>query len=145
MNQNCCFPKQVRCQIIARFRLHIVTVFRAQISGGARWELGGVGVWVGIGTRRWKLSQRKNFNKAPAKALFSLVPVFKCKWSFQDLKKNLFPKLKLKNKFSCSEASASGPALTLREKQTNKQTKNGKKRKRLVPWKITTPSLALSV
>ena len=75
VNQNCCFPEQVRCQIIARFRLHIVTVFRAQISGGARWELGGVGVWVGIETST--LSQRKNFNKAPAKALFSLVPVFK--------------------------------------------------------------------
>ena len=30
MNQNCCFPEQVRCQIIARFRLHIVTVFRAK-------------------------------------------------------------------------------------------------------------------
>ena len=43
MNQNCCFPEQVRCQIIARFRLHIVTVFRAQISGGARWGGGGGG------------------------------------------------------------------------------------------------------
>ena len=97
MNQNCCFPEQVRCQIIARFRLHIVTVFRAQISGGARWELwggGGGGVRVGIGTRRWKnsrtLSQRKNFNNAPAKALFSLVPVFKCKWFFQDLKNKTY-------------------------------------------------------
>ena len=94
VNQNCCSPEQVRCQIIARFRLHIVTVFRAQISGGARWELGGVGVWVGIETRRWKnsriLSQRKNFNKAPAKALFSLVPVFKCKWFFQDLKNKTY-------------------------------------------------------
>ena len=49
---------------------------------------GGV-VWVDIGTRRWKksctLNQRKNFNKAPAKALFSLVPVFKYKWFFQDV------------------------------------------------------------
>ena len=38
MTQNCCFPEQVRCQIIVKFRLHIVTVFRAQISGGARWD-----------------------------------------------------------------------------------------------------------
>ena len=51
-NQNCCFPEQVRCQIIARFRLHIVTVFRAQISGGARWELGGGG---GRGLYGWAL------------------------------------------------------------------------------------------
>ena len=45
-------------------------------------------------TRRWKnsrtLSQRKNFNKVPAKALFSLVPVFKCKWFFQDLKNKTY-------------------------------------------------------
>ena len=56
-------------------------------------EAGGGGgeVWgVGIGTRRWKksrtLNQRKNFNKAPAKALFSLIPVFQYKWFLQGLK-----------------------------------------------------------
>ena len=49
MNENCCFPEQVGCQIIARFRLHIVTVFRAQISGGARWELAGGGGEGGYG------------------------------------------------------------------------------------------------
>ena len=50
MNQNCCFPEQVRCQIIVNFTVHNVIVFRAQISGVARvarWE-GGRG--VGIGT-----------------------------------------------------------------------------------------------
>ena len=50
MNQNCCFPEQERCQIIVNFTVHIVMVFRAQISGVARvarWE-GGTG--VGIGT-----------------------------------------------------------------------------------------------
>ena len=44
MNQNCCFPKQVRCQIIINFTVHIVTVFSAQISGAARvarYALGG--------------------------------------------------------------------------------------------------------
>ena len=55
MNQNCCFPKQVRCQIIVNFTVHIVIVFRAQISGGVRWELGeGEGEGVGIGSRRLK-------------------------------------------------------------------------------------------
>ena len=89
MYQNCCFPEQVRCQIIINFTVHIVTVIRAQISGGACWKVAGGGVWVSIGTRRWKksrtLNQRKNSNKAPAKALFSLVPVFKYKLLFQDL------------------------------------------------------------
>ena len=36
VNQNCCFPKQVSCQMIINFTVHIVTVFSAQISGAAR-------------------------------------------------------------------------------------------------------------
>ena len=43
VNQNCCFPEQLRCQIIVNFTVHIVTVVRAQISGGARWEVAGEG------------------------------------------------------------------------------------------------------
>ena len=46
VNQNCCFPKQVRCQIIINFTVthYIVAVFSAQISGAARfarYALGG--------------------------------------------------------------------------------------------------------
>ena len=135
MNQNCCFPKQVRCQIIARFRLHIVTVFRAQISGGARWELGGVGVWVGIGTRRWKnsrtLSQRKNFNKAPA----SLVPVFKWKWSFQDLKKKLIPKTKVEKQIQLLRSISIRPG-PYPPRKTNKQTNKQKMVRRENGWSL---------
>ena len=40
VNQNCCSPEQVRCQIIARFRLRIVTVFRAQMPVGSWGEWG---------------------------------------------------------------------------------------------------------
>ena len=58
VNQNCCFPKQLRCQIIINFTVthYIVTVFSAQISGAARfarYALGG-GRGVGNGTGRWK-------------------------------------------------------------------------------------------
>ena len=100
MNQNCCFPKQVRCQIIINFAVHIVTVFSAQISGAARvarYVLGG-GKGVGNETGRWKKNHRKLFNKAAAKALFCLAPVFKCKWFFLDLKIKikLFPRQKFK-------------------------------------------------
>ena len=117
VNQNCCFPKQVRCQIIINFTVHIVTVFSAQISGAARVAryvlVGGRG--VGNETGRWKKNHRKLFNKAAAKALFCLAPVFKCKWFFLDLKIKikLFPRQKFKNR----PASTSLPPLCTRPKR----------------------------
>ena len=104
MNQNCCFPEMVRSQIIVNFTVHILTVFRAPISGGARvacWKERGREGGMDVGSRRWKksrtINQKKNFNKvelvggknrrkdlhkAAGKALLCLVPVFKCKWFF---------------------------------------------------------------
>ena len=74
-------PEQERCQIIVNFTVHIVTVFSAQISGAAR-----VARWEGVGGGQWNWKVEKNhrkfFNKAAAKALFCLAPVFKCKWFF---------------------------------------------------------------
>ena len=123
VNQNCCFPKQVRCQIIINFTVHIVTVFSAQISGAARvarYALGG-GRGVGNGTGRWKKNHRKLFNKAAVKALFCLAPVFKCQWFFLDLKIKikLFPRQKFK-KSNCLKncpASTSLPPLCTRPKR----------------------------
>ena len=91
------------------------------------WEVagGGGGVWVGIGTRRWKksrtLNQRRNFNKAPAKALFSLVPVFKYKLFFQDLELKLIPKPKVENSVPPKNrpASASRPQPSTCQKKKN--------------------------
>ena len=68
---------------------------------------------MGIGTRRWKksrtLNQRRNFNKAPAKALFSLVPVFKYKWFFQDVELKLIPKTKVENANSIQHPGPNPP------------------------------------
>ena len=57
VNQNCCFPKQVRCQMIINFTVHIVTVFSAQISGAAR-----VARWEGVGGGQlnWKVEKKKS-------------------------------------------------------------------------------------
>ena len=55
-----------------------------------------------------KKNHRKLFNKAAAKALFCLAPVFKCKWFFLDLKIKikLFPRQKFK-KSNCLKKSSS--------------------------------------
>ena len=67
VNQNCCFPKQVRCQIITNFTVHIVTVFSAQISCA----LGG-GKGVGNGTGRWKKKSQEIFQQGCCEGLVLL-------------------------------------------------------------------------
>ena len=48
VNQNRCFPEQVRCQIIINFTVHIV------MEG---WKVAGGGVWVSIYNISYKLNK----------------------------------------------------------------------------------------